>query len=140
MPVIVLIAPVIPGLNDSEIPAILQAAKEAGAHAAGFQMLRLPLTVAPVFQDWLQREQPNSLQRIEGRIRGTRDGKLNHSEFGTRMRGTGPIAEQIRGCFVSSPAGTDWTADCRSMIAASFARRGRRRDRGGCSERVRKNG
>jgi DNA repair photolyase len=99
VPVRVLVAPVIPGLNDSEIPAILQAAKEAGAHAAYYQLLRLPLTVAPVFREWLQRELPDRLERIEGRIRSTREGKLNDGAFGSRMRGTGPIAEQIRQLF-----------------------------------------
>jgi DNA repair photolyase len=99
VPVRVLVAPIIPGLNDNEIPAILQAAKEAGAHAAGYQLLRLPLTVAPVFREWLQREQPDRVQRIEGRIRATRDGKLNDSTFGDRMRGSGSIAETIRNLF-----------------------------------------
>jgi DNA repair photolyase len=99
VPVYVLVAPIIAGLNDSEIPAILEAAKAAGAHSAGYQLLRLPLTVAPIFHEWLQREQPDSLQRIEGRIRSTRDGKLNESAFGLRMRGTGAIADQIRNLF-----------------------------------------
>lgn len=99
VPVRVLIAPVIPGLNEPEIPAILKAAQEAGARAAGFILLRLPLTVAPVFVEWLQRAQPASYQRIEGRIRDTRAGKLNESDFGTRMRGTGEIAHQIGAMF-----------------------------------------
>ena len=99
VPVRVLIAPVIPGLNDAEIPAILQAAKEAGAKGSAYILLRLPLTVAPVFREWLERTLPSRLQRIEGRIRDTRGGKLNVSEFGTRMRGTGEIAEQIRDMF-----------------------------------------
>jgi len=99
VPVRVLVAPVIPGLNESEIPAILQAAREAGAKGAAYVLLRLPLTVAPVFREWLERTLPSRLQRIEGRIRDTRGGKLNNSEFGTRMRGTGEIAEQIRDMF-----------------------------------------
>jgi DNA repair photolyase len=95
----VMIAPVIPGLNDAEIPAILKAAHEAGAKAAGYILLRLPLTVAPVFREWLERTQPSRLQRVEGRIRDARDGKLNDSEFGTRMRGTGEMAQQIGDMF-----------------------------------------
>jgi DNA repair photolyase len=95
----VMIAPVIPGLNDSEIPSILAAAKEAGAASAGYILLRLPLTVAPVFREWLEREQPDRLQRIESRIRETHGGKLNNSAWGVRMRGTGEIAEQIRSVF-----------------------------------------
>jgi DNA repair photolyase len=99
IPVRVLLAPVIPGLNDSEIPAILEAAAQAGAQEAAFIMLRLPLTVAPVFLEWLERTQPDRAGRIEGRIREVRGGKLNDSEFGRRMRGTGELAEQIGSLF-----------------------------------------
>jgi DNA repair photolyase len=99
IPVAVLIAPVIPGLNDSEIPALLAAAKAAGARAAGYVLLRLPLTVAPLFMDWLERTQPQRAAKILGRVRSTRGGKLNTAQFGLRMRGTGKLAEQIRGVF-----------------------------------------
>jgi DNA repair photolyase len=99
VPVGVLVAPVIPGLNDSEIPSLLAAAKEAGARRAGYVLIRLPLTVAPVFREWLEREQPARLQRVEGRIREARDGRLNNSEWGTRMVGTGVLAEQIQKVF-----------------------------------------
>ena len=99
IPVRVAVAPVIPGLNDSEIPAILRAAKEAGAWGAGYILLRLPWTVAPVFHEWLQRTLPDRLERIEGRIRSSRGGKLNDSAFGSRMRGTGEIAKQISEVF-----------------------------------------
>ena len=99
IPVRVMMAPIIPGLNDSEIPALLNAAQEAGARAAGYVLLRLPLTVAPVFREWLERTHSTRLQRIEGRIRDTRGGKLNDSEFGARMCGTGEIAKQIADIF-----------------------------------------
>lgn len=99
VPVRVLIAPVIPGLNDSEIPQILKAAKEAGAMGAGYVLLRLPLTVAPVFMEWLQRTQPTRARRVEERIRATRDGKLSDPHFGSRMSGTGEIADQIADLF-----------------------------------------
>jgi DNA repair photolyase len=99
VPVRVLLAPIIPGLNDSEVPAILQAAREAGAASAGYILLRLPLTVAPVFREWLQREQPARLGRIEGRIRDARGGKLNDAEFGRRMCGTREMARQIGQLF-----------------------------------------
>jgi DNA repair photolyase len=99
VPVRVMVAPVIPGLNDNELPAILRAAREAGARAAGYQLLRLPLTVAPVFLEWLQREQPARLARVEGRVRDARGGKLNNAEFGKRMRGTGEMARQIGDLF-----------------------------------------
>jgi DNA repair photolyase len=99
IPVGVCIAPVIPGLNDSEIPAILRAAKEAGALGAGYILLRLPWTVVPVFQEWLERTMPDRRGRIEGRIRSTRAGRLNDPEFGSRMCGTGEIAKQIAEVF-----------------------------------------
>jgi DNA repair photolyase len=99
VPVCVLVAPIIPGLNDSEIPSILEAAKSASAWHAGYTLLRLPLTVAPVFREWVQRERPELLQRIEGRLRGMRGGKLNDSQFGRRMTGSGEMAEQLRSLF-----------------------------------------
>ena len=99
VPVRALVAPIIPGLNDREIPAILAAARAAGAHTAAYQLLRLPLTVAPVFLEWLGRERPGSLTRVEGRIRDVRGGKLNNAEFGRRMSGTGEMAEQIGQLF-----------------------------------------
>ena len=99
VPVRVLVAPVIPGLTESEIPSLLAAAKEAGAMGAGYVLLRLPLAVATVFREWLQREQPERFAKVESRIRSARDGKLYDAEFGSRMRGTGEIAHQIREIF-----------------------------------------
>ncbi len=95
----VMVAPVIPGLTDEEVPAILSAARDAGARSAGYQLLRLPLTVRPIFLEWLQREAPEKYQRVEARIRDTREGKLNDVEFGKRMRGSGAYAEQIAQTF-----------------------------------------
>jgi DNA repair photolyase len=99
IPVRVMVAPVIPGLNDTEVPAILDAAHAAGAQHAVYTLVRLPLTVAPVFLEWLQREQPARAQKIESRIRGMRGGKLNNSQFGARMRGSGEMVDQIAGLF-----------------------------------------
>ena len=99
IPVNVMVAPIIPGLNDSEIPRILAAVAEAGASSATYILLRLPLTVKPVFQDWLERHAPSHRERIESRIRATRDGRLSDSQFGSRMRGRGEIADQIRETF-----------------------------------------
>lgn len=99
VPVRVLVAPVVPGLTDAEMPSILAAAKDAGARSAGFILLRLPLAVAPVFLDWLERTRPGKAARIEGRVRDTRGGKLNDSTFGRRMSGTGEAANQIRRLF-----------------------------------------
>lgn len=99
IPTRVMAAPIIPGLNDSEIPAILEAAKTVGAHAATYILLRLPLTVEPVFREWLGRTQPLKAQKIEALVRETRGGKFSKSEWGKRMVGDGPIAEQVRGLF-----------------------------------------
>ena len=99
IPVHVMVAPIIPGLNDSEAPAILKAAASAGARSASFIMLRLPLTVERVFLEWLQKHRPGHAGKIESRLRSVRDGQLNQSQFGQRMRGTGPIADQISALF-----------------------------------------
>jgi DNA repair photolyase len=99
VPVGLLVAPIIPGLNDSEIPAILKAGKDAGAAAASYILLRLPSTVEPVFIEWLQRTQPDKADRVLARIRATRGGKLNNSNWHARMKGGGEIAEQIGRIF-----------------------------------------
>jgi DNA repair photolyase len=99
VPVRVLVAPIIPGLNDAEIPAILKAAHEAGAKSAGYVLLRLPLTVEPVFLEWLERTQPLRAERVKQHIRRTRGGKLSDSRWGRRMVGSGQIAEQIKKMF-----------------------------------------
>lgn len=99
IPTRVMTAPIIPGLNDAEIPAILAAAKNAGAQAASYVLLRLPITVEPVFREWLTRTQPLKAEKVETLIRQTRDGKMYRSGWGERQRGTGPIAEQVRQMF-----------------------------------------
>jgi DNA repair photolyase len=99
IPTSVMVAPIIPGLNDSEMPAILAAAREAGASGAGYVMLKLATTVREVFLDWLQRTYPDRLPRIETLIRSTRAGRLNDSQFGRRQRGTGPVADLIADSF-----------------------------------------
>jgi DNA repair photolyase len=99
VPVRVMVAPIIPGLNDHEVPEILEAVKEAGATAAGFTMIRLPLCVGPIFLDWLDREQPGRKDKVESRIRGMREGRLNTAEFRRRMGGQGEMAAKIGGLF-----------------------------------------
>jgi DNA repair photolyase len=99
VPVCVLVAPIVPGMNDQEIPAILAAVKAAGARAAGYVILRLPWAVAPVFLDWLDRRDPELRKRVEGRVRAVRGGRLNDPEFGSRMRGRGELSDQIRSLF-----------------------------------------
>ncbi|HWE37601.1 MAG TPA: PA0069 family radical SAM protein [Isosphaeraceae bacterium] len=99
VPVRVLVAPVIPGLTDDEIPAILEASKEAGARHAAYTMLRLPLSVGPVFWEWLERSFPDRLDRVRRRVLEARGGKFNESTFGSRMVGTGDVARRIRDLF-----------------------------------------
>lgn len=99
IPVGVLVAPVIPALNDHEMPAVLKAAGEAGAQWAGTEILRLPLTVAPVFQEWINTYFPDRAEKVFSRIRAMRRGNLNDSRFGVRMRGEGVLAGQIAQLF-----------------------------------------
>lgn len=100
VPVGVMVAPLIPGLNDHEVADILAAAKQAGASVAGYILLRLPSTVEPVFAEWVERVRPQAADKILGRVRQTRGGKLNSPQWGTRMVGEGEIAEQIKTMFV----------------------------------------
>ena len=86
-------SPVIPGLNDHEMEAVLQAAFDAGAREAMFVMLRLPREISTLFQEWLQSARPDRAARVMSLIRQTRGGRDNDPAFGARMRGTGPIAE-----------------------------------------------
>ncbi|MBI2825319.1 MAG: PA0069 family radical SAM protein [Planctomycetia bacterium] len=95
VPVGVLVAPIIPGLTDHEPPQVLEAVAAAGAKTASYVLLRLPHTVRPVFLDWLAANRPAQYERVESRIRATRDGKLYNSAFGERQRGRGKYAEQI---------------------------------------------
>jgi len=99
IPVRAMLAPIIPGLTDSEIPAILEAVADAGALSASWQMLRLPLAVEPIFLDWVSHTLPNAAERVISRIRSVRNGELSDTQFGRRMTGTGPMAEQIRTAF-----------------------------------------
>lgn len=99
IPVGVLTAPIIPALNDHEIPKILEAAAKAGAKFAGYTTLRLPYAVAPLFEQWLTTHFPDRKEKVLNRIRAIRDGKLNNSEWGTRMRGEGLFADQIEKIF-----------------------------------------
>ncbi len=99
VPVGLMTAPIIPGLNDQEIPAILQAARSAGARSAGYVLLRLPFAVRPIFEDWLARHYPDHAPRVLALIRSTRDGRMNDPQFGSRMRGQGEYAQQIAQAF-----------------------------------------
>jgi DNA repair photolyase len=95
----VLVAPVIPALTDSEIPALIEAAVQAGAKFAGHVTLRLPHAVAPLFEQWMAAHLPEKKDRVLHRLRAMRHGKLYDTEFGKRMRGEGIFAEQIDALF-----------------------------------------
>jgi DNA repair photolyase len=99
IPTMVLIAPVIPGLTDHEIPNIIQRAVDAGAKQAGYIMLRLPYGVKELFQTWLERHYPNKKNKVLNRILSIRGGKLNSNEFYDRMKGDGIFAEQVPKIF-----------------------------------------
>lgn len=101
VPTRVLIGPVIPGLTDHEIPAILRAAADAGASMAGYIILRLPHAVASLFEGWLERHFPGRKEKVLNRIREIRGGKLNDPRFGTRMRGEGIWASQLKAIFLA---------------------------------------
>ena len=99
IPVTVLIAPVIPGLTDHEIPAIMKEASARGAIDAGYVMLRLPYGVADIFSAWLGRHYPHRRKKVLGRVESMRDGAFNSSEYRTRMKGKGIFAEQTERIF-----------------------------------------
>lgn len=99
IPTGVLVAPVIPALNDHELPAILAAAKEAGARFAGFVPLRLPHGLGELFEDWLGRRFPARKDKILKQVRAMRGGRLNDPRFGSRMSGEGVFADQLNQLF-----------------------------------------
>ncbi len=99
IPVGVMTAPVIPGINDHELPNLISAAAEAGASFAAYTPVRLPGAVAPLFEDWLSRRFPDRKEKVLKGIRSMRSGRLNDPDFGTRMRGEGIFAEHIARLF-----------------------------------------
>jgi DNA repair photolyase len=95
----VMVAPIVPGLTDHEMPAILKAAKDAGARTAGYVPVRLPFAIKEMFETWLHQHYPDRASKVLNRIRALRGGKLNDSNFVTRMRGEGVWAEQLKTMF-----------------------------------------
>ncbi|MEM7469183.1 MAG: radical SAM protein, partial [Pseudomonadota bacterium] len=102
IPTGVMVAPIIPSLNDAEIEKILELATAAGARFAGYVMLRLPLEVRDLFKEWLETHYPLKFSRVMANIQDVRAGKESDPRFGTRMRGTGPVANLIRQRFDKS--------------------------------------
>jgi DNA repair photolyase len=99
VPTGVMVAPVIPALTDHEMEGILEAAAAAGARWAGYVLLRLPHEVKDLFREWLAAHYPDRAEHVMSLIRQMRGGKDYDSSFGTRMRGTGPLAELLRSRF-----------------------------------------
>lgn len=116
----VMVAPIIPGLNDSEIPAILEAASRAGARSAAYTLLRLPTTVQPVFMNWLSRQVPDKAAKVESFVRASRAGKLNNSSWGERHRGRGVYADQIEQTFRVFAAKHGLNGDRTPLNSAAF--------------------
>lgn len=96
IPVGVMTAPIIPGINSHEIPGIIKAAAEAGARTAGYTIVRLNGAIGEIFRDWLQKNFPDRADKVWHQVQSCHGGKVNDSRYGTRMRGEGPIAESIR--------------------------------------------
>jgi DNA repair photolyase len=99
VPVGVMTAPIIPGLNDHEMPEILRLAAEAGAGTAGFTVIRLTYALKELFKDWLEREYPTKKNKVIHAIEEVRQGKLNTTAWGKRMSGEGTMAEHIARVF-----------------------------------------
>jgi DNA repair photolyase len=124
VPTGVMVSPVIPGLTDAEMPAILSAAAKAGARYAGYTTLRLPGAVAPLFEDWLDRHATGKKSKVLSRIRGLRGGKLYEARFGTRMRGEGTMAEILSRIFKTNCQRLGLNLEPLSLSIAAFRKPG----------------
>jgi len=122
VPVSILVAPLIPGLNDEEIPKILEAAADRGAQSASYVLLRLPGRVKDIFIDWIEDHFPERKSRILGRLRQLREGKLNETAFGRRMRGEGEWAQVLRQLFRSARVNNDLDRGRPSLSTHHFRR------------------
>ncbi|MFP4228067.1 MAG: PA0069 family radical SAM protein, partial [Salinivenus sp.] len=122
VPVGILVAPLIPGLTDEQIPAILSAAAERGAQWAGYTILRLPGPVEDVFVDWVEDHFPDRKARILNRLRALRGGTLNAPDFGDRMRGQGEWARVLRQLFRSARRKADLERGGPSLTSDAFRR------------------
>ncbi len=124
VPVNVMVAPIIPGLTDHEMPAILDAVAAAGACRAAYVVLRLPYAVKDVFLDWLDRHFPSKAERVVSRLRELRGGKLYNATFGERMRGEGIFAEQIKQLFAVAARRAGLNRAAINLSTAHFRRPG----------------
>ncbi|MEM7586757.1 MAG: PA0069 family radical SAM protein [Acidobacteriota bacterium] len=124
VPVGVLVAPIVPGCSDHEIPQVLAAAADAGASFARYTLLRLPGIVAELFDTWLQENFPDRRDKVLNRVRSLRGGRLNDPRFGYRFHAQGPFAEQVRGLFAMSCRRLGLTVDPPALSTAAFRRPG----------------
>ena len=124
VPVGVMIAPIIPGLNDHEVPRILRAAAEAGAGSAAHILLRLPHGLKDLFAAWLLRHYPERRDKVLNRVREVRGGRLNDAHFGSRMHGQGLYAEQVRALFHTAARRAGLDRPPRPLSTAAFRRPG----------------
>ncbi|MFP3948749.1 MAG: PA0069 family radical SAM protein [Longimicrobiales bacterium] len=122
VPVGVNVAPVVPGLTDHEMADILEAAAEAGATRAGYIVLRLPFGVKDLFVDWLEHHFPDRKDKVVHRLESLRGGKLNDPRFGSRMKGEGPYAAQIRDLFEVTTRRMGFNREDESLSTAAFRR------------------
>jgi DNA repair photolyase len=124
IPVSVNVAPIIPGLNEHEIPAILKAAAEAGATGAGYTMLRLPHANTELFVQWLATHYPDRKDKVLNQLKTMRGGKLYDAQWGSRMKGEGIFAEQIQRIFEVARRKAGINNDQAPLSTASFRRPG----------------
>jgi DNA repair photolyase len=102
LPVSISFAPIIPGLNDHELKAVIERGAQAGARIAHYTVLRLPLEIKDLFREWLQAERPQRAARVMSLVRQMRGGKDYDPQWGRRMKGEGPIADLIRARFAAA--------------------------------------
>jgi DNA repair photolyase len=113
-------APVIPGLNDHELEAVLEASAAAGATGAGYVLVRLPLEISDLFQQWLASDHADRASRVMSLIRQTRGGKDYVSQWGERQRGAGPFADLVARRFAAARARYGLDQPRRTLDAAQF--------------------
>ena len=122
IPTAVMVAPIIPALNDEEIETILDAAKDAGVRSAGYVLLRLPLEIKDLFREWLEANEPGRAKHVMSLIRSMRGGKDYDAQWNTRMRGTGPYADMISRRFHMAVKRLCLNADHRPLDTSQFKR------------------
>lgn len=122
IPVGVAVAPVIPGLTDEEIPAIVEAAATSGATSIGWSPIRLPGAVEPLFLEWLGKHFPDRVAKVTNRIREIHGGSLDEGRFGYRMRGDGAVAQMIDDLFTMSARRAGLSLEAQPLDASSFRR------------------